>query len=403
MEHMMDGVKVVELGEFVFIPSAAAVLADWGADVVKVEHPQRGDTLRGHLGIFASFGYETDDFNFLVEQANRGKRSLGLDLHHRDGKEIFLKLVAESDVLLTSLLEPAREKFGITYEELAAINPRLIYVRGHGQGQRGPAARLGGIDVAAFWARSGMGYSYTDEGELLKFQRQGFGDLTSGMFLAGGVAAALYRRSVTGQGSLVDMSLFNAAMWMMSPEIIATHYMGHLAPAPTWQGIPKNPLVGPYRTGDDRCVVLAMLTSDRYWPQFCNALDRGDLIDHPDYNTFDKRAHNEALYEVIARELASQPLAHWRDALSAAGCVFAPVQSPLEVADDPQSIANGYFPEHPTRQGAHLVASPIQFNNEPVELRAGAPEAGQQTEEILLELGFDWPDIVRLKDEGAIT
>ncbi|MBL7499147.1 CoA transferase [Frankia sp. CNm7] len=403
MDPLLQGVKVIELGEFVFIPSAAAVLADWGADVIKVEHPERGDTLRGHLSIFAAHGYDTGDFNYLVEQANRGKRSIGLDLAHPEGREIFLRLVAEADVLLTSLLEPSRERLGITYDDLKEINPRLIYARGHGQGQSGPAAYQGGIDTVAFWARSGMGYMFSDPADPKLPQRQGFGDLTCGMFLAGGIAAALFRRSLSGEGSLVDVSLLGSAMWMLAPDIVASDFMGRLPAPPSFGHVPPNPLSALYRTGDGRSLVLGMLKSDQYWPGFCHALGRPDLADHPDYDAFDKRTGNAELFRIITETLLSAPLAHWRERFDAANCLWSAVQTPLEVGDDPQSVANGYLVEHPGRPGAHLTASPVQFNNSRLRLRGGAPEVGQHTEEILLELGMDWPEIVALKDNAVVT
>ncbi|WP_045877787.1 CoA transferase [Pseudofrankia sp. DC12] len=403
MGSLLEGVKVVEVGEFVFIPSAAAILADWGADVVKIEHPQRGDTLRGHLSIFSAHGYDTGDFNYLVEQSNRGKRSLGLDLAHPDGRAIFLKLVAEADVLVTSLLEPSRERLGITYDDLKAINPRLIYARGHGQGQQGPAAHHGGIDTVAFWARSGMGYVFSDPADPKLPARQGYGDLTAGMFLAGGIAAALFRRGATGEGALVDVSLLGTAMWMLAADVVSSDYMGHLPTPPSFGHVPPNPLSALYRTGDGRALVFGMLKSDQYWPGFCHALGRDDLADHPDYNAFDKRTGNGALFTIITETLLTQPLAHWRERFDAAGCLWSAVQTPLEVGEDPQSVANGYLVEHPSRAGARLAASPVQFDNEKLRLRSGAPEVGQHTEEILLDLGLDWPEIAKLKDDAVVT
>ena len=404
MEPVLEGVKVVEVGEWVFVPAASAVLADWGADVVKVEHPERGDSMRGIMSVIESTGVDTGGFNYLVEQSNRGKRSLGLDLSHEEGRAIFLKLVAEADVLITSLLEPSRRRLGITYDDLKEINPRLIYARGHGQGQRGPDADSGGVDAVSFWARGGVGSALTQPGEQLVAQRQAIGDLTAAMILAGGVAAALFRRTVTGNGGLVDVSLFNTATWILSPDILSGHLTGNIpVMSPRDAGAPLNPLTGQYRTEDDRIVVLGMLQSDSYWPGFCRALGLDAMIEDPDYDTFAKRQANEPLYRAIQHAFRSRPLAYWRDRLTEGGCVWMPVQSPLDVPSDPQAVVNGYLPAHPTVPGAILAASPVQFNDGMVEINSGAPELGAHTEEILLQMGFDWDSIARLKADAVVT
>jgi crotonobetainyl-CoA:carnitine CoA-transferase CaiB-like acyl-CoA transferase len=404
MEPLLEGVKVVELAEWVFAPATAAVLRDWGADVVKIEHPERGDSMRGILSVIKQTGADTGDFNYLVEQSNRGKRSIGLDLRQDEGRALFLRLIEQADVFVTSLLEPSRRRLGITWDDLSAINPRLIYARGTGFGQKGPDADSGAIDAVAFWARGGVGSVFTEPGRPLMGQRQAFGDYTSAMFLAGGVAAALYRRSVSGRGGLVDVSLFGAATWMLSPDILASHYSGVV---PNMGGgsattAPMNPLTGHYRTADDRIIILGMIQPDPHWPALCKVLELGDDVEQT-YDSFAKREHVDDVWQLIRRAFAAQPLAHWRERFRGSGCVWMSVQTPPEVPDDPQAVANGYVPAHPTIPRARLVASPVQYNDSPVEITAGAPELGQHTEEVLLELGLDWPQIVELKDRSVIT
>ena len=404
MEPFLEHINVVELAEWGFVPSAGAVLSDWGADVVKIEHPQRGDPMRGLMagGLIASTG----DYNYMVEQMNRGKRGLGLDLNQAEGREVFLKLMENADVLLTSFLEPARKRLRITYEDLLPINPRLIYARGHGQGQRGPDADKAGFDAVSYWARTGIAHMLTPLDGPFVMQRAAFGDVMSGMTLAGGVAAALYRRSVTGRGGLIDVSLLGTGLWNLAPDVIASSLLGKdprevNAPA---NRMPPNPLVGTYRTSDRRILMLNMLQGDRYWEPFCRAIAREDLIADERFCSFDLRAKNrDELAEIIRDELAAQPMSHWVGRLTEHECVFAAVQTPAEAADDPQVVANGYLAAHPTHERGRVVASPVQYNNGMLSLERGAPELGQHTEEILQELGLSWDEIGRLKQEGTVT
>ena len=399
MEPVLEGVKVIELAEWAFVPSAGAVLADWGADVVKVEHPVRGDSLRGLM-----LPGGASDFHHMMEQMNRGKRDIGLDVSQPAGREILLKLVAEADVFLTSMLEGSREKMKLTYEDLSAVNPRLVYARGHGQGTRGPDAGKPGFDGHTWWARGGITYALSPTEDPGVMGRPAFGDVITGMFLAGGVAAALFRRSVTGRGGVVDVSLLNSATWILAPDLTASYVSGQNPPKPKG-GAPMipNPLIGMHKTSDDRYVSLMMLQADRYWPNFCRALGREDLIDDPRYDGMAARAQNGAsLVEIMREEFASAPLSEWRERLDREDCIFAAMQTPLEVANDPQTVANGYFPKHPTHPQARLSASPVQFNDGMVEFHSGAPELGQHSEEILQEMGYDWDDITRLKRDQVV-
>ena len=404
MEPLLEDVKVVELAEWGFVPSAGAVLADWGADVIKIEHPQRGDPMRGLMagGLIASTG----DFNYMIEQMNRGKRSIGLDLNNPEGREIFLKFIAQADVFLTSFLEPARERLKVTYEELSPLNPRLVYARGHGQGQRGPDAANAGFDAVSYWARSGIAHMLTAPGSPLVMQRAAFGDVMSGMALAGGIAAALFRRSATGKGGLIDVSLLGTALWNLGPDIIASHLLGkdprdaHDVSA----SMPPNPLVGVQVTKDKRYITLTMMEADRYWAGFCRALDREDLIEDPRYNSFEARAENrKELAELIREAFALRPMAEWAERLAANECIWAAVQAPQEAGSDPQVVANGYLVKHPTHKRGRVVASPVQYNNGMLELERGAPELGQHTEEILQEFDLAWDEITRLKEAGVVT
>ena len=234
----------------------------------------------------------------------------------------------------------------------------------------------------------------------------GFGDYTSGMALAGGIAAALVRRERTGDGAVVDGSLLNTAMWSMSPGIVSSLLFGPNLPLPppSPRSQPTNPLVGVYRTKDDRFVNLVFLQSDRYWPDFCRGIGRPELLDDARFADAPSRAANKEEFIALLDEIfAERTLDDWRDILDAAEGVWAPVQNVAEVGHDRQAVANGYVREVVANDGSSfsLVAAPVQFDETPPEITS-APELGQHTEEVLLELGLTWDEIVAHKERGDI-
>ncbi len=402
-QDILAGVRVVEVATWTFVPSAGAVLADWGADVVKIEHPVTGDPQRGLIssGIVAGAG----SINHFVEQPNRGKRSLGLDIGSESGREILQKLVAESDVFVTNLLPDSRARAGIDVDDVRAWNPKVIYARGHGYGSRGEQAGRGGYDMAAYWSRGGIGDSLIPhEGDWPAPQRPAFGDTYGGFALAGGIAAALFRRERSGEPSVVDVSLLAAAIWQLAPDIVGAGVTG--APIPKFQleEMP-NPVANLYRTGDGRFLAVVLLQADRFWSDFCTRLGRTDLIDDPRYSDAKVRFVNrrECIAELRAT-FESAPLSHWEKALADFDGVWDAVRTAPELHSDPQVQANGYLPKITDGNGNtfSVAASPVQFDEKHLELTA-APEHGQHTEEILLELGYDWDKIIEFKESGATS
>ncbi|WP_109526654.1 MULTISPECIES: CaiB/BaiF CoA transferase family protein [Nocardia] len=404
MTNVLDGVRIIEVAMWTFVPSAGAVLAEWGADVVKIEHPVTGDAQRGLVNS-KFLPQQAGGVNYMMEVPNRGKRSFGLDLTSDEGRELLYVLCKTADIFLTNFLPDARKKLGIELEDIRAANPAIIYGRGHGAGVRGPDAHKGGFDSSTYWARGGIGYAISPPGEYPVRMRSAFGDVMGGLTIAGGLTAALFRRERTGEPSVVDVSLLNLAMWNISVDMASA---GLFPEQDVYRYDPEamiNPTVGMYPTKDGRYLNLTMLQSDRYWDELVTAMGRPDLIDDQRFDSHNMREKNarECTQELKAVFL-SRTVAEWREALADIEGVWSPLQTPQEVHRDPQVAANGYLPVLETAGGGKLavVSNPVQFDEEPATPVA-APEHGQHTEELLLEMGYDWERIIEFKERGVIT
>jgi crotonobetainyl-CoA:carnitine CoA-transferase CaiB-like acyl-CoA transferase len=401
-EQAFEGVRVVELAQWVFVPVAGALLADWGADVVHVE-PIEGDPYRGLAT--QGIGAERGGVNLSLALANRGKRSLALDIRSEQGLAILHKLLASADVFLTSLRPGALARVGLDADELRSRYPGLIYARGHGYGAKGPDADMAGYDATAFWARGGMAHILTPpERDYPISQRGAMGDRNGAMALAFGVAAALLKRSRTGTGSVVDVSLLATAMWTLSSDLLAALSGDEPKPA-SGRGPLVNPLVGVYRTKDGRHVQLVFLQPDRYWPEFCRVIERPDLFEDQRFaDMASRREHAEALMAALDQEFAKHTLSEWKEVLSRLDAPWSPMQSVSELLDDVQVEANGYIGDVVVdgEVAYRLPAVPVQFDGSPPPLRR-APEHGEDTEALLLEVGYQWDDIVAFKESGVIA
>jgi crotonobetainyl-CoA:carnitine CoA-transferase CaiB-like acyl-CoA transferase len=399
-EGAFDGVRVVELAQWVFVPVAGALLADWGADVIRIER-REGDPYRG----LATQGIGTDagPVNLSVALANRGKRCVALDLGDERGRAILDELLETADVFLTNFRPGALRRLGLDAEVLAEKYPRLVYARGHGFGTRGPDADLPGYDSSAFWARGGMAHVLTPpDRELPIAQRGALGDRNGAMALAFGIASALLRRERSGKGSIVDVSLLATAMWMLSSDLLAA-LQGQRPRAASGRESSPNPLVGTYRTKDGRHIQLVFLQGDRYWDEFCKLVQRDDLAADPRFADMASRHENrEACVAELSAEFAKRTFDEWKDVLAHLDAPWAPVQAVEELLEDPQVLANGYLGRVEADGVSYsLPAVPVQFDEQPPRLRR-APEHGEHTEAVLLELGHTWEQIAELKDAGAV-
>jgi crotonobetainyl-CoA:carnitine CoA-transferase CaiB-like acyl-CoA transferase len=402
MTDVLSGIRVVELAAWTFVPAAGAVLADWGADVIKIEHPETGDPQRGLINSGLLPGAR--GVNHFVEQPNRGKRSIGLDTSSPEGRELLMKLIETADVFLTNLLPDSRRRMGIDVDQVRTRNPKIIYARGHGYGAKGEEATRGGYDLAAYWARGGIGMGYaTDDGSYPPLQLPAFGDVYGGLTIAAGIAGALVKRDRTGEPSIVDVSLLSAAVWQLGPDIVASGVTGQDRPKFQLEEMP-NPGVNLYKTRDGRFVAFVLLQADRFWADFCTRLGRPDLISDERFVTAPVRFENrkECIAELRAI-FAAQDLAHWERSFAGFEGVWDVMRTAREIHDDPQVIANGYLPRTTDTNGNEfaLAGSPVQFDETPLSLRC-APGHGEHTDAILAELGYDEDQIIDFKIKSVV-
>ncbi|BBY59967.1 CaiB/BaiF CoA transferase family protein [Mycolicibacterium sarraceniae] len=398
----LDGVRVLEVAMYGFVPSCGAVLAEWGADVIKVEHAVTGDPQRG-LRQTGPLRVEGDP-NPNIEHANRGKRSIGLDMSVPEGKEVLLELARRADVFLTSFLPGHRQKFGIDVDDIRAVNPKIIYARGSALGPRGEESVKGGYDMTAFWCRAGTAATITPPGipGMIGPPGPAYGDTISGTNLAGGIAAALFQRERTGEPTTVDVSLLGSGLWAMGHTVALTQHLQQrmVQPPPGVPGSPINPLVGLYETADNRYISFVMMQPGKFWADVCKHMDLDELADDPRFATAESIAENTpAAVDILREAMATRPLLEWSERFSTLAGPWAPVQDTLQAAQDTQVRANEYIVQAGELE---LVANPVQFDVAAPHT-GPAPGFAEQTDLILQELGLDWDRIIELKTAGAVT
>ncbi len=395
MAGALDGIRVLDLSTLVQGPQAAAMLHDLGAEVLKIELPDVGDMGR-HVGVIEELGTSV-----FWEACNRGKRSVTLDLRTDAGREAFLKLVESSDVVLSNFQPGTLDGWGLGYEDLAAVNPRIIWAAGSFLGPTGPDALREGADIVGE-AAGGVIAGIGNDGEPVTTVASLLADHCGSQNLQTGIIAALYARERTGRGQRVDVSLLGGQIWMQAPEY--THYFltGELAGRSNGGHPLVHALYGVFPTSDG---ALAMAgCPEHLWEGMCRAIERPEWVEHPTYNSYFvtkdiAREMRKDFIEIFSQRTTDE----WVERLSAEEQRFSPVRSHDQVAADPQSFANGYIVEidHPQFGTVNLVGCPIQMSDTPTRYGVEAPQLGQDTEMVLVEAGYEWDELESLRERGA--
>ncbi len=397
MQGPMEGIKVVEVGMWVAGPAAAAILGDWGAEVIKIEPPE-GDPFRGLMSAFGG------DVSPPFELDNRNKRSVSLNLSTDEGRAIVAQLIDEADVFVTNARPIALERAGLDFATVSARNPRLVYAQINGYGMEGDDRDRAAFDVGAFWSRAGVAASLAPDGADLPYQRGGMGDHMAGMAAAGAVSAALLARERTGEGQLVATSLMRIGMYMVGWDVSMAARLG-IATTPMTINQPPNPMISGYRAGDGRQFWLLGLQGQRMWPDVLRAIAKPEWDTDERFSSIEMRFVNSSLLvQELNAVFATKPLDEWGAIFDAENVWWAPVQLPHELVDDPVAHAAGGFVDVPSPDGESIrsVATPVDFFGTPAAPRSAPPEFAQHTEEVLLELGYDWDRIIELKAAAVI-
>ncbi|MFC1940038.1 CaiB/BaiF CoA transferase family protein [Chloroflexota bacterium] len=405
MAQALEGIKVIEAASVLAGPMCGRLLADWGADVIHVEHPVRGDMSRYRITGLQSGRSILSDINYSWENHNRNKRGITLDLSQESGREIIHKMVGTADVFLTNFRQRDLGKFKLEYGTLSQLNPELIYACLSGYGRKGMSKDLPGFESTGYFAQSGMCRVLVASGEHLTQNPLGLGDYITGLCLSYGIMVALFARERTGIGQEVDTSLFQAGVFGISYDIAGALVTGHDRQPVERKDI-TNALVNFYRTKDGRWLRLCVEQPDLYWSRVCQGIGLEGLEHDPRFESFEPRIKNHiALFNILEEVFATKTLAEWKVELDKAGLPWAPVQTLPEVIADPQARANDFFVplEHPTHGRIEVVANPVKLSKTPASVRMPAPEFSQHTEDILLELGYTWENIERFKKQRVIA
>lgn len=381
----LSDLKVVELGVWVAAPAAAALLADWGADVVKVE-PPAGDPMRY---VFGSLGIGDDFPNPAFALDNRGKRSVALDLREEADQKRLEELLATADVFITNLRPDALDRLGLEPYATVARHPRLVYCSISGYGLRGEDRNRPTYDIGAFWARSGLSMQMADSTGAPLNARGGIGDHVTGLAALSGLLAGVLEQRHTGKGRVVEVSLLRAGAYVLGWDLGIQMALGRVAGSER-RDRNQAPLMNPYLCADGQWFFFTGLETERHLPAVCRALGRPDLLEDPRFSSAKEiRRHRSEVIAILDEILATRPLAEWAERFEAEGVWWAPAQTPAQVVEDPQLVANDGFVEIPGASGAtqRSVNGPVSFSDVPAGPGRPVPGLGEHTEEVLGELG----------------
>jgi crotonobetainyl-CoA:carnitine CoA-transferase CaiB-like acyl-CoA transferase len=405
MPDLLEGLRVVNMGHVVAVPCASSMMADWGADVIKVE-PLSGELSRGTVrsnGKSREIKIGDHVVNWVIELHNRGQRGLAVDLKTEAGRKIVYRLVEKADIFMSNYTVGALKRLEMDYDYLSRINPGLIYGLVTGYGREGPDKDEKGFDITAAWARSGAQYMTSDPACAPPMQRGGMMDKTTAAYLVAGMLAALRHRDRTGKGQEIEISLYQTAVWSISIDIQSV-LVDQTFPRYN-HARATNPLSNNYRTKDDRWIILLNPLIERVWPGFCKAIERPGLEYDPRFNNKAAMEQNcETFIRMVDEIFASKDLTHWEKRLRENNVVYGKVQMPAEVVVDPQALANEFFSNVPYPGGGEIkmVNTPVKFSETPASIKGPGPRIGQHSRDILAELGYSIEEMKLLRDKGVI-
>jgi crotonobetainyl-CoA:carnitine CoA-transferase CaiB-like acyl-CoA transferase len=404
MKMALEGIRVLDVSEAGLAPVTCRILADMGAEVIKVERTEGGDQTRGILKI--SGNVPIYDINYVLEFYNMNKKGITLDLKKKEGREILYKLVEKSDVFVCNFRPHALMDLKLEYKDISKINPKIIYAHLSGYGLHGPEKDVGAYDFVGYWARSGVMASLGEPGTPLPFQVPGFGDNTTGMYSACAIMMALFHRERTGEGQEVCISLVGGGIWSMGIVLSSVLATGLEYPRLSrWDQ--SNPIFNSYECADGKWIQLACIQGDRYWTGVCQALELARFENDPRFCTHEMRMkNNKELIVILDNVFKTRTRAEWMERLAKENIIWSVVKTPAEVAGDPTPWADGYFREidHPAGKKLKVIMPPWQFSRTPTTIRSTAPEFSQHTEEVLSEtLGMSWDEITALKEKKVIA
>ncbi len=399
----LEGIRVVEVGGAVAMPLVGMLMGSWGAEIIHVEPPGRGDLAR-LMSHRLSAWTQHSEINYIWEHVARNKKSICINLGSSEGQAVLHQLCAGADVFLNNLRPYEMDKFNLSYASISKVNPKIIYANLTGYGSQGPEKNSGGYDSVAFWARSGVMDLMHDLDTAPNISRSAYGDSITSLSLLAGVMSALFIRERTGIAQKVEASLYNTATWVLGLDITGCLITGKDAVRPQRKTM-SNPIRNVYPTKDKRWIMLGMTNAQHYWPTFCKAIERPDLENDPKFATFDDRQeHAEELVKIIEEIFLTKTYDELMDILSRHKLVWSPVRTPLEVTQDEQANANEFFVEwdHPTYDKIKVMNNPIKLSETPAGIHSKAPELGEHTDALLEALGYTADQISEMKEKGIV-